>query len=183
MAVLLNYLLFQIGWLACVLGAARGRAMVGIAVALLVIGWGALQAVHPARYLLFLLTVGLIGLAWDSTLVAARLLRYPGATAEERLAPTWIFVLWLLFATTLDSSLAWLQPHVLLALLLGAVGGPLAFMGAARMGAVQLLRPRAAIATLACGWALLMPALSRLASHWCQTQDKAVAVAHWVMYA
>lgn len=183
MAALLNYLLFQIGWLACVLSAARRRAPVGIGIALLVVGWGALRAVHPVPYLLFLLIVGLVGFAWDSTLVATGLLRYPGATGEERVAPTWIFIMWLLFATTLDSSLAWLQPHPLVALLLGAVGGPLAFLGAARMGAVQLLRPRAAVATLACGWALLMPALSRLAFHWYQALDNAFAVAHALTHA
>src|SRR5579871_1398620 len=137
MAAAVNYLLFQIGWLACVWGAARRRVPAGIAVALGVAGWGVLRVAHPGAYLLFALIVGLLGLAWDSALVAAGLLRYPGAAQKAWLAPAWIFVLWLLFATTLDSSLAWLQPHPLLALLLGAVSGPLAFVGAARMGAVQ----------------------------------------------
>lgn len=180
MAVVLNYFLFQVGWLACVLSAARRRAWIGIGVGFLVVGWSALRAAHPGAHLLFLLIVGLLGLGWDSMLVATGLLRYAGTAAEDRLAPAWIFVLWLLFATTLDSSLAWLQPHALVALLLGAVGGPLAFLGAARMGVVELLRPRVAVAALAFGWALLMPALSRFAFHWYQAQHSAFALVHVV---
>src|SRR5579871_819132 len=104
MAVVLNYVLFQVGWLACVLSAARRRAWVGIAVGFLVVGFGALEAARPGAHLLFLVIVGLLGLAWDSTHVATGLLRYAGSAAEDRLAPGWIFVLWLLFASTLDSS-------------------------------------------------------------------------------
>jgi hypothetical protein len=183
MAAVLNYLLFQVGWLMCVLSAARRRAGVGIAFASLVIGWSVLRAPSPVRHLLFLLIVGLLGLAWDSALVIAGLLRYTGGTAEDRIAPAWIFVMWLLFASTLNSSLAWLQPHALLAFLLGAIGGPMAFSGAARMGAVQMLRPRAAFAALACGWALLMPVLSRLAFHWYHAYDGAVALAQGPIHA
>jgi hypothetical protein len=182
MVAAVNYLAFQVGWLACVLGAARGRVRAGMAVALLVVGWGALCAARPGSYLLFLLIVGVLGLAWDSALVAGRLLRYAGAAADHRFAPAWIFVLWLLFATTLDSSLAWLQPHPLLAVLLGAVAGPLTFLGAARMGAVQLLRPRAALTALACGWALLLPTLSRLALQWDQAHGRVIASAHGVSH-
>ena len=43
------------------------------------------------------------------------------------------------------------------------VAAPLAYIGAARLGALTLVRPQPALWALAAGWALLLPLLLRLA--------------------
>jgi hypothetical protein len=71
--------------------------------------------------------------------------------------------MWMVFATTLNLSLRWLQGHRLAAIGLGAIGGPLAYWGGARLGAMEFVVPVAATAALAIGWAVLTPVLVRLA--------------------
>jgi hypothetical protein len=50
--------------------------------------------------------------------------------------------------------------------LLGAVGGPLSYAGAERLGACTLREPMAAWLALALGWALILPLLLSLARRW-----------------
>jgi len=71
--------------------------------------------------------------------------------------------LWMLFATTLNVSLAWLKRSALLAALFGAIGGPLAYYGGAKLGALSFLAPTPALVALALGWGLLTPLLIKLA--------------------
>jgi hypothetical protein len=49
--------------------------------------------------------------------------------------------MWIAFATTLNVSMRWLRGRPELALLFGAVGGPLAFYAGERLGAVTVHRP------------------------------------------
>jgi hypothetical protein len=67
--------------------------------------------------------------------------------------------MWALFATTIDHSMAWLRSRWVLASLMGAVFGPLAFIAGENLGAVQFIDRHLALLALALGWALLMPLL------------------------
>jgi hypothetical protein len=71
--------------------------------------------------------------------------------------------MWMLFATTLNVSLRWLRRFPLAAIALGAIGGPLAYWGGARLGAMEFTAPVAATAALAIGWGALTPFLVWLA--------------------
>ena len=81
------------------------------------------------------------------------------------LAPAWILALWALFAIALREPLRWLHGGWPLAALLGALGGPLSYAGAERLGACTLNRPLARLA-LALGWAAITPLLLVLARRW-----------------
>jgi len=54
-------------------------------------------------------------------------------------------------------TLRWLKRRPVVALVLGALFGPLSFLGGARLGAARFVDEPAALATLACMWAVLMP--------------------------
>jgi hypothetical protein len=66
--------------------------------------------------------------------------------------------LWAEFVTILNVSLRWMRGKWLVMVLFGAVGGPLAYMGAEKLGAVTLNIPLAYVA-LGLGWAILTPLL------------------------
>ena len=72
--------------------------------------------------------------------------------------------MWMLFATTLNMSLRFLKGKPLLAATLGFVGGPLAYLGGAKLGGMIFVNDVAALATLAVGWGALMPVLTLLAT-------------------
>ena len=159
-----NFLSLQAGWFACVLGAAHGREWIGPAVAL------GLFALHLSRHgapraeLRLALLVTPLGWAVDSAQRAAGWIDYAGWSPLDVLAPLWIAGLWVLFATTFGSSLAWLVGRPWLAFAFGAVGGPLSYLAAERLGAVALGPDLGtSLAGLAVTWGLAMPALLALA--------------------
>ena len=160
--VLINVALYQAGWFACVLGGARDRSAVGMAVAAMIVSGWLIVAPRPGALLQLVVLTGVVGYSWDSWLSVLGLIHYSGASSVSALAPLWILALWLLFATTLPIALRWLQSKLLLASLLGAMAAPLAYYGAERLGALEFSGALAALGAEAAGWALLLPLLLRL---------------------
>lgn len=163
MPLLANFLAFQIGWFACVLGGAHALPWVGTGIALAIVAWHLTRAVRPRQELLLVLSAAAIGALFDSLLVALGWLVYPSGTLIAGTAPHWIVALWMLFAITLNLSLAWLKRRLWVAVLFGAIGGPLAYLGGAKLGALNFAAPTPAFIALAIGWALFTPLLVMLA--------------------
>lgn len=158
-AVISNALVFQAGWLCCVLAGANQLPWLGTAAALLIVGRHIATAAAPRTELLLILCAGVIGAVWDSLLVTAGWLAYPSGILIAGTAPHWIVAMWLLFATTLNVSLRFLKRRPLLAALLGALGGPAAYYAGYRLGGVQIVDFPPAMTALALGWAVFMPLL------------------------
>jgi hypothetical protein len=156
---LLNFVLFQLGWFACVISSAAKLPLLGSAVAVAIIGWHLWRAQQPSREFYLIVTAMLIGVTWDSLLVWQAWLHYPAGILLPNTAPYWIVMLWALFATTLNLSLRWLKQHMRLAIVLGAVAGPLAYYGGARLGALDFVQPASALLALSIGWAVFTPLL------------------------
>jgi hypothetical protein len=109
-----------------------------------------------------------LGLLVDSLLLATGWLSYPAGLWlsgpwQFNLAPYWIVALWALFATTLNVSMGWLRGRPLLAVLMGAVGGPLSYLAGEELGGIELTEPVAALSALAVAWAVAMPLLMKAA--------------------
>lgn len=155
--IILNLVVFQIAWLACVLGGAHGLPWLGVGVVAVVAALHLRLASAPAREALLLVLVGLLGGLWDGLLMRYGFLEYPSGVILPWLAPVWIIAMWVAFATTLNVSLGWLKGRWYLATLLGAIGGPLAFYGGYKLGAVAFPDTFVAMVVLAGGWSFLMP--------------------------
>lgn len=164
MNLLLNFVLFQLAWFACVMGAAQGVPWVGVLTVFVVALFHLLRVREPRSEMLLLAAVAAIGAVFDSLLAATGWLSYPSGQWHQALAPYWIVAMWVAFGTTLNVSLHWLKRYPLLAFVLGAIGGPLAYLGGAQLGGVTFNDPVAGLAALAMGWAVIMPALMVLAS-------------------
>jgi hypothetical protein len=167
MALVVNVVLFQLGWFACVLGAARGLPWLGVGVAALVLAWHLARAAQPRRELALVAAAALIGVVFETLLVQSGWLRF-----DERgmllagTAPVWMVALWALFATTINVAMRALRSRLVVAALLGALGAPLAYWGGARLGAVELASAGAALAAIGIGWAVLTPLLFAAARRW-----------------
>jgi hypothetical protein len=160
--IITNFVLFQLGWFACVLGAAQGYPWAGTAMAAAVVAWHLESAARPLAEFNLIVQVVLIGAVWDSLLVMLGWIAYASGTLLTGTAPHWILALWALFATSLNVSMRWLKGRWLLAALMGGVCGPLSYWAAVRLGAVQFVHPAQVIVALAVGWTLIMPALMLL---------------------
>jgi len=175
-----NILAFEIGWSACILGAAHGRAWLGPVVV------GAIAAVtlatdtKPRRELIAVACVGAGGVALDSILLATGLLGMPRsprlAGAPIAFFPVF-FAMWVNFALLLNVSLFWLRRRWLLAAVLGAAGAPPTYYLAHRLGAVTLAEPLGlTLAVVAVEYAIAVPAASWLA--WRIRENELVTARH-----
>jgi len=165
MPKLINFINFQIGWFACALGAAAGWPWAGVAVVTIIVAWHLTRVAQPRQELILIGAAMVIGALWESLLVRFDLIQYPNGMLIDGTAPAFMVALWALFATTLNVSMAWLKRNHLLAILFGAVGGPLAYYAGAKLGALELVDQTTSLVTLALGWALLTPLLLQLARH------------------
>jgi hypothetical protein len=159
MLLLVNFVAFQIGWFACVLGAAHGMPWLGVAVAAAVVAYHLLRASRARPEFVLILVAAAIGFVVDSALVATGWIAYPNGALIAGTAPAWIVAMWVVFATTLNVSLAWLKRSVPLAILFGAAGGPLAYAAGAKLGGLVFLQQMPALIALAIGWAAITPLL------------------------
>lgn len=157
---LINFVAYQVAWFAVLIGVARDFAWAGTALALLIVG------VHLAlrRQALELKLVGAaagIGILVDSTLALTGQVQFASAWPHA-LAPFWMLSLWMAFATTLNHSLRWLMCRPVAAGLAGAVGGPLAYLAGAKLGALTLVAPATTMPLIALLWTPAMIALSMM---------------------
>jgi hypothetical protein len=80
----------------------------------------------------------------------------PGPLAP--LAPVWIVTLWIAFAGIVRPAFAVLAERPVAATALGVVVGPLAYLGAERLGALALAEPRwLALVGVGVMWGLALP--------------------------
>ncbi len=166
MKKLLNFGLFQAAWFVAVAAAARGDVWLGVIAFSLVVLVHLAIVGERAREVRFLIVAGLLGTVVDTVLSNCGIIAYPSSLAawSSWIVPPWIAALWIGFATLPRFSLAWLAGRPLLAAALGAIGGPLSFLGGVRMGAIAP-RPESALTwiVLAIEYAVVTPLLLWLA--------------------
>lgn len=174
MKLLVNFVAFQVGWFACVLGAANALPWLGPVVVAAVVAIHLTMARRPARELRLVLVAMMIGLVVDSLLLATGWLQYRVGLWLPGLAPYWIVSMWALFATTLNVSMGWMRGRPALTVLMGAVGGPLSYLAGEKLGAMELVQPTLALAALAVAWAIAMPVLMWLAGRFDGVREQTV---------
>jgi hypothetical protein len=99
-----------------------------------------------------------IGFGLDSVLILI------GAYEPNRwlmpypLTTIWLLMLWVNFSLALNESLQWLQEHLFVAGMLGALFGPLAYLAASRLEAIEIATPTyAGLLTICIAWSIAMP--------------------------
>jgi hypothetical protein len=155
--------LFTLGWVACVTLAAAGEPLLATLAVAGIVALHLASVPVAVKEALLLVTVAVIGMAWESLLVHMGVVRYPGDASGGALAPHWIVALWVLFGTTLNHGLRWIKRDWRLAAAAGLIGGPLAFLGGAGLGAVELNDTIFALLAIGAGWGLLLPTLALIA--------------------
>lgn len=160
-----NLIGYQLVWFAAVIGAAHGLAWPGVAAMLLFASAQLLLVRHWRMDLTLMASAFVLGFLLDGGLIRAGLASYLSGWPGSALAPAWILALWMAFSLTFSQSLRYLQERLWLAALFGFVGGPLAYLGAARTWHVVSFAVPAwhGLLCLGVGWALATPALAWLA--------------------
>jgi hypothetical protein len=177
----LNIIGYQCVWLVAVWGASHGLWWPAALAMLPFAGW--ILAREGAQIdLMVMACVVPIGVAMDSLMAATGLLDYAAPVPSTHLAPLWIVAIWMSFSLTLRHTFRFMFGKPLLAAAFGALGAPLAYLGAERgWQAVQFGHGMlAALASLAALWALAFPVMIFLARRLEQHTPEMVSGEHHV---
>ncbi len=132
----INALLFQGAWFACVLGGARGSSLWGAGAV------AAMTAFALARHrwrsdVGFALAAAFIGFCLDTLWIRVGVLDYAGASV----APVWIVLLWVGVGLSVNHSLAPFGARPWVGGLLAGLTAPISYLGGERLGAVVVSDP------------------------------------------
>ena len=167
----LNFVVFQSAWLAAVVGAAHQLPLWGTAAVGAALAWHLAVSARPADEAKLFGLACLIGFAVETGQVGLGHVAYPSGQPVSYLAPYWMVALWGLLAIALNVTMRWMKGRYLLAAVLGAIAGPASFLSGVKLGGAQFVAMTPALVTMACTWAVLMPALV-----WLSTRFDGVAV-------
>ena len=164
---IVNFILFQLLWLACVWGAAHQLLYPGLAVFSLLLIWHLLPANQHSGDLRVMLLALLMGGIVDSLWQYFDILSYQ-LSLTDRIAPIWILLLWMGFALTINHSLSWLKGRALIASIFSAAAAPCSYYAAERLGAVEFASANrwVSLSLLALAWAVIFPLLILAARRW-----------------
>lgn len=175
---IINFLAFQLGWSASVLGAAWGSDLVGPVVVAAIVMAHLAASKRLVREAIVLLTCGAIGVVVDSALVGFAVFHPAGSVVAPLPLPLWLLGLWVLVGTTLNSSLSWLQGRPWLAAALGGPGGAVAYAAGARLGAITIGDSSLlSIVIIGGAWTLVTPLLLHVARNLLRDERTAKGIA------
>jgi hypothetical protein len=159
----INALGFQMGWWACVAGVGLGLEIPALLFCSVLICAHLFFSPLRSTEIKLALTACLAGVVIDSALQYASVINFYG-WALSPLSPFWLWMLWVLFALTLNASLAFLkQAPLILSAMAGLVFGPLTYIAGAKLGAAFFDNTLTHVAILGLTWMLAMPALVKMA--------------------
>lgn len=168
---------YEIVWFVAVIGASRGLAWLGAVAAVLFAAWRLTVSPQRGVEVRLIAVAFAIGIVFDASLAWSGLARYaaPWPLAE---APAWLTALWVAFALTIVPLFGYLHRRLRLAAVFGAIGGPLAYLGAEHgWNAVSFATPTwHALVALAIGWGIALPLLCALAHRWLEANAAPVGV-------
>ena len=148
-AGIVNGVLFQLGWFACVIGG----DLFAVLFTLFYLPFHGYFLVEKSRE--WLLIIGFAALGWviDAALAALGVISF--ATALP--IPVWLICLWLLFGTTLCHVFSWLHQRLLLSAVLGAWAGASSYWAGTQLASVTFPDVPLALAVFAVIWLFLFP--------------------------
>lgn len=155
----INVIAFQAGWFAAVLGAAHDMAWFGICSIPAILGLHLILSPDWKPELLLAFTAAVIGFVFDTLLIVAGIFTPVFYLLPPPFSPPWMVLLWVNFSITLNVSLVRLHGRYRLGALLGAVGGPVAYLSGAKLGAMTEIPDMKSLFVLSAAWAAAVPVL------------------------
>lgn len=123
-----NLLLFKVSWFGLVIFQNSF-----VAISLFLLGIHFLITADHKKELLAVITIASIGIAVDYILAYSGVFVF----SNTSFIPFWLICLWLIFATTIANTLAFLSEKPLYQMLVGGTFAPLSYLAGAQMGSVS----------------------------------------------
>ena len=170
---------YQMVWFCAVIGAEHGLPWPGL-MGMLIYASIQLGLMRNFKTHFSLMAAAIVmGCLVDGGLAYSGLAHYRAPWPSASFAPLWIVSLWATFSLTFTISLAYLQKRLWVAVLFGAIGGPVAYMSASRGFHVVTFSDPSwhGLFWLGTGWAIATPILAWIAGR-SSLAEAATPVAH-----
>jgi hypothetical protein len=135
MAKFWNFVLLQVGWFACVIGAANQEVFWPVIGSFFYVIFHIWRSPLPVIELKLLIKAVVLGVSADTLVANLGFLYFQDAWPSAYLSPIWMWALWALVASTVNGSLSWLKGKPILGAVLGAIFGPMSYEAGIHMGA------------------------------------------------
>lgn len=153
MMVVLNIILLNLLWIACVLGASNGwlwPSIVSLCILLLITYIYAGINRKDFNAIVFSLIFGSL---IDGFLQGSGLLIYASPFHQvSYLPPVWILILWIGFAASIKTGMQWFLYNPVIGTVIMTIGAPVSYYSASRLGAVSITSFEDAMLVIAVGW-------------------------------
>ena len=163
MMVILNIVLLNVLWFACVLGASNGLLWPAVAClfVLLMVTY-IYEDINKKDFQVIVFSL-LFGGIIDGFLHASGLLVYASPFHQlSYLPPVWILFLWIGFAASIKIGMKWFLDNPILGVLVMTIGSPLSYFSASKLGAVQFGNMPDAMIVIALGWMLYFICITQI---------------------
>lgn len=164
MRKMINVVIFQSAWFAAVLGAGNGMPWLGVTAVTAALALHLALSPDWRPELLLAFCAAILGFIVDSVLITAGAFSPVPYLFPEPLTSLWMVMLWVNLATTLNVSLGWLRGRYRFIAAFGAIGGPLAYYGGAKLGAMTRVPDTGGILGIGAAWAIALPLLYVMAN-------------------
>ena len=147
-------------WFACVLGAANNIMWPAVLILAALLLW-AFSHEQAKTYTATLVVFSLVcGSLFDGFLAFTGWVEYQQVWQQiPNLPPIWIVMLWVGFGALVVPAMQWLVERPRLGLPLMAIGAPLSYVSAAKLGAITIHNGAAALLFIAVTWLLYFGAV------------------------
>lgn len=150
----LNFILFQIGWFACVV---YPDLLGPVLVLFLLLFHFVFVSQNRFTELQFIGLGTIVGSLLDGLWFRLGIL--DDGTGAVLITPPWLVAMWAIFMTTLSHSLNWISRKIWLAFVFAPFAGSFAYWSASQMGAVEFPELAPSLIALALGWLVVFPLL------------------------
>jgi hypothetical protein len=159
MRLFINALGFQSAWWACIAGVGHGLEIEALVYGLVLASLHLAFAPKRQQEIKLAAIALVLGVVLDTLLQAASVIHFDGWSLAF-FSPFWLWLLWVLFAMTLNASLSFLQTKPLwLSAWAGLVFGPLTYYAGAEFGAASFDGSLIHLVALGLSWMVALPFL------------------------
>lgn len=159
LAFLINFLGFQIVWLACAWGIPNQHPELVILSSLIFLGHHFATCSEKLLEAKIILRVLILGFIFDSILGIFHLVTYHSSYQSpfDFIQPWWMTLLWITLGASVRISFKWLHQRLMLAALLGLTLGPVSYFSGEKFGALSIEQVSLCTAVFSIFWAAAMP--------------------------
>jgi len=161
MKKIINFIIFQLIWFACIYGAASNHECLAIVLGLSGVAINVYQGKELRRDLDLLVKGTLLGIFIDTLLIQLNLISFT-TNYWKAISPIWIWIIWAGFLSTVNYSLSWLKNRLVLAAIFGSVMGPLSYWAGVSLGAGHFDHPNKSLLAISIVWLFATPIIMRV---------------------